>query len=222
MAQDIICRNLLSITIIGFPLLLLFAVMLVISQPAFSYTIETKGLGNSDKINDFELTYPVVSKNQQFHPLLVDDAVGEWKESSGVFVFPKIQNNEIVDVQYYYPPPYYLPPPPPYYLPPPPPPGPPPYYPSEDFVLIVRLIVDHEYMKDSMPDFWVYAGGEEEYIDGDEFEDDGKAKVTFVLDRDDLDYQEVVTMEAVDGRWDGSQYYYTNSNSYSVSWELLD
>lgn len=123
MAEDIISRNQLSITIISFPiLLLLFAVMFVISQPAFPYTIETAELlWNPHEINDYELTDAVVLKDQQFHPILVDDAVGEWKKSFGIFEFPKIQNSEIVDVQYH-PPPYFLPPS--YYLPTPPRPPP--------------------------------------------------------------------------------------------------
>lgn len=198
--------------VLSFSILLLFAVMLIIFQPAFSYTQATEWSRNPNTIKDVGLIHTGVSNNQQFH-LLVDKFLDEQSESFGMFAIPKKPNSEIVDVQYYYPPPYYLPPPPP---------GPPSYYPSEDFVLIVRLIVDYEYMKDSMPDFWVYAGGEEEYIEGEEFKDDGKAKATFVLDSDDLESQEVVTIQSVDDRWRNSAYYYTNSNSYSQSFRILD
>jgi len=60
-------------------------------------------------------------------------------------------------------------------------------YHHEDFELTVRLIGDED---KSMPDFTVRAGGERQYIDGEEFEYDGKAKVKFSLD--DVDNKERV------------------------------
>ena len=147
--------------------------------------------------------------NQQFH-LLVDKAMDEQSESFGIFALPKKQNSGIVDVQYYYPPSYYLPPP----LPP----RPPSYYLNDNFVLTVRLILEDDDTRDTVADFYVYAGGEQKYIEGDEFKDDGKAKVTFVLDRDKLNNREEATIETTDGSWSQTWYYYTsNSNEATIS-----
>lgn len=57
----------------------------------------------------------------------------------------------------------------------------------DDFELNVRLISDRDR---HMPDFKVRASGETKYIDGEELEGDGKAKVKFHLD--DVDDKERV------------------------------
>ena len=180
-----------------------------LQPPAFSYTHETEWSSNPNTINEVGLTYTGVSKNQQFH-LLVDKAMDELSESFGIFALSKKQNSGIVDVQYYYPPPYYLPPP----LPP----GPPSYYLNDNFVLTVRLILEDDDTRDTVADFYVYAGGEQKYIASDEFKDDGKAKVTFVLDRDKLNNREEATIETTDGSWSQTWYYYTlNSNEATIN-----
>ncbi len=48
----------------------------------------------------------------------------------------------------------------------------------DDFKLTVRLISDKDR---HIPDFTVRAAGETQYIDGEEFDDNGKAKVKFYL-----------------------------------------
>jgi hypothetical protein len=58
---------------------------------------------------------------------------------------------------------------------------------DDDFELTVRLIGDED---EDMPDFTVRAAGEREYIHGEEFENDGKAKVQLYLD--DVDNKERV------------------------------
>ena len=94
---------------------------------------------------------------------------------------------------------------------------------SEDFTLIVKFELEEDEMKYSMPGFYVQVGEEEQYINGNDFEDDGKAKVTFVLDRDDLAHKEIVTMRSDDDRYSGEQYFRTDGiNSQIVKWELLD
>lgn len=186
-------------------LLLFAAVMFVIFQPAFSYTHESEWSNNLAKINDLKQTHIELPKNQQFY-LLVDNTMDEWKKSLEIFVFPKIQNSKIFDVQYYYPPPYYLPPPPPS------------YYLNNNFVLTVRLILEDDDTRDTVADFYVSAGGEQKYIDSVEFKDDGKAKVTFVLDRDKLNNREEATIETPDGSWSQTWYYYTsNSNEATIN-----
>ena len=196
--------------VLSFSILLLFAVMLILFQPAFSYTQATEWSRNPNTIKDVGLIHTGVSKNQQFH-FLVDKAMDEQSESFGIFAIPKKQNREIVDVQYYYPPPYYSPPP----LSP----SPPSYYLNDNFVLTVRLILEDDDTRDTVADFYVYAGGEQKYIDsGDEFKDDGKAKVTFVLDRDALNNREEATIETTDGSWSQTWYYYTsNSNEATIN-----
>jgi hypothetical protein len=72
-----------------------------------------------------------------------------------------------------------------------------------------------------MPDFWVYAGGQEKLLRGTEFEDDAKAKVTFVLDRERLDYEETVQILSLDSRYDDTTTVIVgNYNERTINWKL--
>ena len=95
---------------------------------------------------------------------------------------------------------------------------------SEDFTLIVKFEVEEDYMKYDMPGIFVDFAWEEQYINGNDFEDDGKAKITFRVDRDDVSYKETVTMYSDDGRYQSdSQHFHTNGiDKQTVEWELLD
>src|SRR5687768_4519655 len=61
----------------------------------------------------------------------------------------------------------------------------PPVFYKDEFTLTVRLILTDNSWKFNMPDFFVYAPGETEYIPTTDFYDDGKGKLTFELDRYD-------------------------------------
>ena len=92
---------------------------------------------------------------------------------------------------------------------------------SEDFTITVRLILKDTDDRYSMPDFWVYAGGEEQLIRGDEFEDDAKAKIKFVLDRERLDYEETVRILSLDSRYDDTTTVIVgNYNERTINWKL--
>jgi hypothetical protein len=62
------------------------------------------------------------------------------------------------------------------------------------------------------------------YINGNDFEDDGKAKTSFTVDRDDLRYKEEVKMYSDNGRYQSStqQFRTDGVNSQTVKWKLLD
>ena len=64
-----------------------------------------------------------------------------------------------------------------------------------DFELTVRLIGDKER---NMPDYTVRTNGETQYIYGEEFEDDGKAKVQFYLTDVDRTERVCITDERYD------------------------
>jgi hypothetical protein len=94
-------------------------------------------------------------------------------------------------------------------------------YVSEHFTLTVRLILKDTDDRYSMPDFWVYAGGKEKLLRGTEFEDDAKAKVTFVLDRERLDYEETVQILSLDSRYDDTTTVIVgNYNERTINWKL--
>ena len=61
---------------------------------------------------------------------------------------------------------------------------------------------------------------EQKYIDSIEFKDDGKAKVTFVLDRDKLNNREKAIIETPDGSWSQPWYYYTSNSSETYQPEI--
>jgi hypothetical protein len=67
----------------------------------------------------------------------------------------------------------------------------------DDFELTVRLISDKDR---HMPDFKVRANGETKYIDGDEFEDNDKAKVKFYLNNVDDKERVCITNERTDDK----------------------
>jgi hypothetical protein len=97
-------------------------------------------------------------------------------------------------------------------------PATPSYHLSQDFTLTIRLILENDDTRDTIADFYVSAGGEQKYIDSGEFKDDGKAKVTFVLERDKLNNREEATIETTDGSWTKTWYYYTyNSNEATIN-----
>ena len=60
-----------------------------------------------------------------------------------------------------------------------------------------------------MPDFNIYGSGKNEYVPSSEFYDDGKVKVKFEFDRDDIGWSETVGFTSTDGR-------YYNSYTYST------
>ncbi|HEX2405991.1 MAG TPA: hypothetical protein VHJ38_02180 [Nitrososphaeraceae archaeon] len=68
---------------------------------------------------------------------------------------------------------------------------------SDDFELTVRLISDKDR---HMPDFKVKASGETKYIDGEEFEDNDKAKVKFYLNNVDDKERVCITNERNDDK----------------------
>lgn len=94
---------------------------------------------------------------------------------------------------------------------------------NDDFVLIVRLQLSDKHDKYDMPDFYVYAGGEKKRIHGEEFEDDGKAKVIFDFDRDDLSYKEDAIIKSVDGKFHGDiDFIVNNYNQRSIKFRIYN
>jgi hypothetical protein len=101
-------------------------------------------------------------------------------------------------------------------------PATPTYYLSQDFTLTVRLILEDKEMKDDMPFFYIWFGNEEKTIPGSDFEDDGVAKVIFVVNRDNLPRQEVVTVGSSDNQYSKWLSIPTTGNSFSVKWTIPD
>ena len=69
------------------------------------------------------------------------------------------------------------------------------YHDRDDFKLTVRLISDEER---HIPDYKVKVSGETKSIDGEEFEDDGKANVKFYLNEVDNKERVCITHERND------------------------
>ena len=84
------------------------------------------------------------------------------------------------------------------------------YYLSDEFTLTVRLVLTDMSWKFSMPDFHINFAGKEEYVPSSDFNDDGKAKVKFKVDRDEIGSTDTVEFQSYDGR-------YYNSHSFTTS-----
>ncbi len=98
----------------------------------------------------------------------------------------------------------------------------PPFFYKDEFTLTVKLILTDNSWKFNMPDFFVYAPGETEYIPTTDFYDDGKAKLTFELDRDDIGWSETVEFESTDGRYYNSYNFDTvNRNGITVDFTII-
>lgn len=71
-----------------------------LQQPAFSsQEIETMHTWNSEKINDWELTYVVDSKDKVFHGI-VDRAIGKWEKELQVITFAESKSVDRADIYF--------------------------------------------------------------------------------------------------------------------------
>ena len=99
MAEDIIYRNHLKMSIIAFLILFLFVVMLVIFKPAFS-EMGVMHTWDLDQIGDLELSYVVDSKDIEFIKL-VNKAMAVWEEElSPIITFAKTRSIDRADIYF--------------------------------------------------------------------------------------------------------------------------
>ena len=97
----------------------------------------------------------------------------------------------------------------------------PPFFYKDEFTLTVRLILTDNNWKFNMPDFFVYAPGETEYIPTTDFNDDGKAKVKFKVDRDEIGSSDYVEYQSYDGRYYNSHTFDTfDKNGLIVNFKI--
>jgi hypothetical protein len=97
-----------------------------------------------------------------------------------------------------------------------------PFFYKDEFTLTVRLILTDKSWKFNMPDFNVYGSGENQYVPSSDFYDDGKVKVQFELDRDDIGWSETVGFTSTDGRYYNSYTYSTvNRNEITVDFKII-
>jgi hypothetical protein len=72
-----------------------------------------------------------------------------------------------------------------------------------------------------MPDFHVNFAGETEYVPSSDFNDDGKAKVKFKLDRDEIGSSDYVEYQSIDGRYYNSHTFDTfDKNGLIVNFKI--
>ena len=98
----------------------------------------------------------------------------------------------------------------------------PPFFYKDEFTLTVRLILTDKSWKFNMPDFNLYGSGVNEYVPSSDFYDDGKVKVKFEFDRDDIGWSETVGFTSTDGRYYNSYTYSTvNRNEITVDFKII-
>jgi hypothetical protein len=94
-------------------------------------------------------------------------------------------------------------------------------YLSDEFELTVRLTLTDESWKFSMPDFYVNFAGETEYVPSNDFNDDGKAKVEFKVDRDEIGSTDTVEYQSLDGTYYNSHTFNTyDRNGVTVNFKI--
>lgn len=92
------------------------------------------------------------------------------------------------------------------------------YYDHEEFVLTVKLISSSD--RHNMPDY-IITGPRVKYIDGEEFENDGKVKVKFLLDKSDLYVIGTVCVMATRNFYQVCEYFDTSrGNSATVNFHI--
>ena len=95
-------------------------------------------------------------------------------------------------------------------------------YLSDEFELTVRLTLTDDSWKFSMPDFSVNFAGETEYVPSSDFNDDGKAKVKFKVDRDEIGSTDTVDYQSYDGRYYNSHSFTTSDrNGVTVNFKII-
>jgi hypothetical protein len=96
-----------------------------------------------------------------------------------------------------------------------------PIYLSDEFELTVRIALTDMSWKYSMPDFHVNFAGKEEYVPSSDFYDDGKAKVKFKVDRDEIGSSDYVEYQSIDGRYYNSHTFDTfDKNGLIVNFKI--
>ena len=94
-------------------------------------------------------------------------------------------------------------------------------YLSDEFELTVRLTLTDESWKFSMPDFSVNFAGETEYVPSSDFNDDGKAKVEFKVDREEIGSTDTVEYQSYDGTYYNSHTFNTHDrNGHTVNFKI--
>ena len=90
------------------------------------------------------------------------------------------------------------------------------YYLSDEFTLTVRLVLTDMSWKFSMPDFHVNFAGKEEYVPSSDFYDDGKVKVKFEVDRDEIGSTDTVEFQSYDGKYYNSYNFDTYDRNEAI------
>ena len=67
-----------------------------------------------------------------------------------------------------------------------------------------------------MPDFHVDFAGKEEYVPSSDFYDDGKVKVKFEADRDEIGSTDIVEYQSYDGRYYNSYTFTTYDRNEAI------